>query len=347
MWKLTFVNTIVIASVMAITGWAIYETACYLVGGIGNHSPTVQFNATLFHYFLIFTGLGILISTVIHFYLTKKIIQPVKSLINSTELLKEGHYPPAIESSASGEIGELINQYNGLVSRLKENERRKKILIDDLSHELRTPISNISGYLYALKEGDIDGNGDLFQLLHEQSEQLANLIEQLEGLQLWQGDRQRLNNEKQFVASTLFIEQCLDLFSYRIQKESVLINQSVEHANLWIHETGMQQVVSNIIDNALRYRVDDSAITIVGKKKNNGYSIHITSKGEPISEEDRRQIFNRFYRVESSRNRATGGSGLGLAIAKEIVENHRGKLTLQSDEGNHTFSIFIPKRKSN
>lgn len=332
---------------MAITGWAIYETACYLVGGIGNHSLTrqVQFNGTLFHYFLIFTGLGVLISTVIHFYLTKKIIQPIRELVSSTELLKSGRYPSKIESSSSGEIAELINQYNDLVTRLKKNEQQRKMLIDDLSHELRTPVSNISGYLYALKEGDMEGDKDLFQSLYEQSEQLANLIEQLEGLQLWHDNREMINIQKQFVDSVKLIEQCVQFFSWQIKKEDIKIDQSIEHAKLWIHQSGMQQAITNIIDNAIRYRIDTSPIFIVGQKNKQGYTIEISGKGETIDKRARKQIFNRFYRVDSSRNRTTGGTGLGLAIAKEIVENHHGWISLESSGNLHTFTIFIPKKE--
>src|SRR5690625_3247572 len=139
---------------MGLTGWAIYETACNLVGGIGCPSPIrqAQFNATLFRYFLIFTTLGVLISTVLHFYLTRKMINPVRELIESTKVLKTGRYPEPIQLRTSGEIAELLEQYNELIVRLETNERERKKLIENISHELRTPTANIKGYLYALKE---------------------------------------------------------------------------------------------------------------------------------------------------------------------------------------------------
>lgn len=125
---------------MGLTGRAIYETACNLVGGIGSPSPIrqAQFNATLFQYFLIFTTLGVLISTVLHFYLTRKMINPVRELIESTKVLKTGRYPEPIQLRTSGEIAELLEQYNELIVRLETNERERKKLIENISHELRT-----------------------------------------------------------------------------------------------------------------------------------------------------------------------------------------------------------------
>src|SRR5699024_10323799 len=120
------------------------------------------FSATLFHYFLIFTGSGVLISTLIHNYLTKKLIHPIRELITSTKTLAKGTYPQPIDEQSSGEIAELIEQYNELIARLESNEQERQKLIENISHELRTPTANIKGYLYALKEGDIHGDKQLF-----------------------------------------------------------------------------------------------------------------------------------------------------------------------------------------
>src|SRR5699024_5536900 len=114
LWKLTMLNFFVVALAMGLTSWAVYETAGYLVDGIGSHSHSrqIQFNATLFQYLLIFTSIGLLISTVIHFYLTKKLIDPINKLIDSTKQLKRGNYPELIVHKNKDEIGNLINHYN-------------------------------------------------------------------------------------------------------------------------------------------------------------------------------------------------------------------------------------------
>jgi len=344
LWKLTLLNSVVIALAMGLTGWAIYETACKLVGGIGSPSATrqVQFNATLFQYFLIFTGLGVLISTVIHFYLTKKLIRPIRELVTSTKVLKEGNYPPPVQIQSSGEMEELINQYNELIVRLERNEQERKRLIENISHELRTPTSNIKGYLFALKEGDLVGDEPLFNSLHGQAEQLTELIEQVEGLNVWQEVDEQIHYEKELIDSKQLIEESIQLFDWKLKDEGIIVETNIEFAELKVHKNGMQQVLSNIIENAIRYRINHSIIEVIGKHKDSGYEITISSEGEPIPSDDQKRIFERFYRVDHSRNRATGGSGLGLAIAKEIVTNHNGTIQLETYNQVHTFTIFIP-----
>lgn len=332
---------------MGLTGWAIYETACNLVGGIGSPSTTrqIQFNATLFQYFLIFTGLGVLISTVIHYYLTKKLIKPIRELVQSTKILKQGKYPSPVKRQSSGEMEELIDHYNELIARLKQNDEDRKKLIENISHELRTPTANIKGYLYALREGDIEGDKRLFDSLHNQADQLSMLIEQIEWLQLSDNEGQQTLDQKEWVAIEQIIEESVQLFEWQIKEEKITLTKEIEQTEVKVYKNGMQQVLSNVLENAIRYRIHKSPITIIGKKESSGYKIQICGKGESIPETEREQIFDRFYRIDHSRNRSTGGSGLGLAIAKEIMMNHKGSIHLSSNNNHHTFTIFIPEDK--
>lgn len=328
---------------MGLTGWAIYETACQLVGEMGSTSSKghLHFNATLFQYFILFTLLGILISSAMHFYLTKKIIAPVRELIQSTKILKTGVYPEPLTPQGSGEISELVLQYNELIKRLKNKDEERQKLLEDISHELRTPTSNIKGYLYALKEGDITGDRELFQSLHDQAEQLTGLIEQIDYVQTW-AVKEVSYDDREWIDSRGLVEDCLRLFAWRLQEEKVPVDLRVEEVPLYVHINSLQQVLSNIIDNALRYRVGSEGIKITGKKEATWYIFSIQGEGEPIPPEEQARVFDRFYRVEQSRNRDTGGSGLGLAIAKEIVSAHQGELSLQSDGHLHNFLITLP-----
>lgn len=343
LWKLTLVNSVVIALSMGLTGWAIYETACQLVGEMGSTSSKghLHFNATLFQYFILFTLLGILISSAMHFYLTKKIIAPVRELIQSTKILKTGVYPEPLTPQGSGEIAEPVLQYNELIKRLKNKDEERQKLLEDISHELRTPTSNIKGYLYALKEGDITGDRELFQSLHDQAEQLTGLIEQIDYVQTW-AVKEVSYDDREWIDSRSLVEDCLRLFAWRLQEEKVPVDLRVEEVPLYVHINGLHQVLSNIIDNALRYRVGSEGIKITGKKEAARYIFSIQGEGEPIPAEEQARVFDRFYRVEQSRNRDTGGSGLGLAIAKEIVFAHQGELSLQSDGHLHNFLITLP-----
>src|SRR5699024_1646328 len=148
--------------------------------------------------------------------------------------------------------------------------------------------------------------------------------------------------EKELIDSKQLIEESIQLFDWKLKDEGIIVETNIEFAELKVHKNGMQQVLSNIIENAIRYRINHSIIEVIGKHKDSGYEITISSEGEPIPSDDQKRIFERFYRVDHSRNRATGGSGLGLAIAKEIVTNHNGTIQLETYNQVHTFTIFIP-----
>lgn len=344
LWRLTILNFIVVALAMLITGWAIYETACSLVNGIGSPSATrdVQFNATLFQYFLIFTGLGLLISSIIHFYLTKRLIHPIRELIEATKSMKRGTYPPPITLRGNDEISELITHYNELIEQLKQNELYRKKMTDDLSHELRTPIANIKGYLYALQAGDIEGNIGLFGALYDQAEQLAKLIEQFEHLNEWNHRDAQQYFHKEWTAINIMLIHCVEMFKWKCQQAGIKIEMNVEAAEIFMYTEGMQQVLNNLFDNAIRYYEGTGAIEVKGEIVPDYYRISISNPGMSIQTIDQDKIFDRFYRIESSRSRQTGGSGLGLAIAKEMIEIHGGQISVQSENGVNTFIVDLP-----
>src|SRR5699024_6960872 len=163
LWQITFLNIFVIVLAISLSGLAIYNTACYLVEGIGAlpAQRQQQFNATLYQYLLVFTIIGILLSSVLHFYFTKRLVGPIKQLNEATEILKKRAYPETIQTTSKNEVGELVTHYNELINQLKLSHAQREKLVTNLSHELRTPVANLQGYLYALKTRTIEGDSEL------------------------------------------------------------------------------------------------------------------------------------------------------------------------------------------
>lgn len=344
LWRLTFLNTVVIIAATAISGWAIYNTACFLAAGVGNLDELrqQQFNSTLLRYLWIFMIMAVIAGSVFHFYLTNHLIQPIRSLIHSTKQLKRGHYPEPIHVNKQDEIGQLVVQYNGLIEQLRTSEQQRKKLVTDLSHEIRTPLSNLNGYLHALKDGDIVSDEKLFISLHKESQRLTQMIEQLDQLKEWDYISVQTVSRGEMIQMTDLLEQCVAMFKWTLKQNEIPIHVEMEACEIEIHVEGIQQVISNLLDNAIRYYDGQGPIIIKGAKINNEYRIAVTGPGRPVPMEEKDNIFKRFYRLDSSRSRDTGGSGLGLAITKEIVERHHGEIGIETNASGNEFWFKLP-----
>ena len=349
LWRLTFLNIIVIMIVTVISGWAIYSTACFLVAEVGNLDATKQqqFNSVLFNYLLILLVIAIIFGSMLHFYLIKRFIQPIRSLIQSTKELRLGNYPELVKVHKKDEIGQLVQQYNELIVQLQTNEEQRNTLVTDLSHEIRTPLSNLHGYLQALKDGDVIGDKILYESLFQESKRLSQMVEQLEQLKEWDDLSIRSMDEKAAYDIKPLMVHCKAMFERTLERENIPILLEIESCNLNIHVEGIQQVISNLLENAIDYYEGDEPIVLLGKQQGKDYLMSVTGPSKPISDVEKEKVFRRFYRLDSSRSRMTGGSGLGLAISKEIIErHHQGEIGIETTNTGNTFWIVLSNSSS-
>lgn len=344
LWRLTFVNILVIISAIGFSGWALYQTACFLIRDIGNLDAQrqFQFNTILLQYLWIFSIIGIIVGSLLHFHFIKKILNPVRKLIESTKQMKSGQFPDPIEVHSKDEVGELVEQFNGLVQQLRHNETYREKVVSDLSHEFRTPLSNLNGYLHALQTGVIAGDEQLYESLYKESNRLTLMVEQLEQLNQWDDLSSLTLLEKKNVNIASQIEQCASMFNWTLTEANISIKIEVEPQDILIQVEGIQQVINNLLDNAIQYYDGTGPITLKGESLNGFYQISVCGPSQPISEEEKKYIFERFYRIDTSRSRETGGSGLGLAIAKEIIEHHKGNLNLKIKDKRNCFYFTLP-----
>ncbi|WP_156288861.1 sensor histidine kinase [Oceanobacillus salinisoli] len=297
----------------------------------------------LFQYLWIFSISTITIGSLTHFYLTKKLIHPLRELIHSTKKMKQGEYPTPIEIKPEGEIGELMSHFNDLVKQLEANEKHRQKLVSDLSHEFRTPLSNLNGYLRALQSSVIEGDEKLYQSLYEESKRLIHLVEQMEQLKEWDHLSSQIFSEKSPVNIKKLVEQSVEMFRWTSEQAKIKVQVDVAPSLVTVNSGAITQVISNLLDNAIRYYEGTGPIMIEGKNLESEYVLCVIGPGKPISVEGQERIFERFYRTDYSRSREFGGSGLGLAISKEIIGHHRGIIGVTSEENVHTFSFRVPR----
>lgn len=342
LWRLTILNVLVIAPTIAISGWAIYNTACFLVEGMSSFDAIKQgqFNKVLFKYLWLFIIISFTISSLLQFYFTRKLLRPINELTESTKAMKQGRYPAPIVTETEDEIGELVHQYNELSEQLKTNEAERNKIVADLSHEFRTPLSNLNGYLQALKNDVIQGDEALFESLYQESQRLTVMVKQLDKMNEWDYLAAQKIVQKEKVNIAEQIKRSAEMFRWRLQKEYIGLRINVDDAELFIHVAGVQQVLSNLLDNAIDYYQGPGDIAIKGDSTETAYLISVTGPSRPILEEEKTKLFERFYRSDASYK---SGSGLGLAIAKGIIENSGGKIGVTVDESMNSFWFTIVK----
>lgn len=342
--RLTFLNIVIVSLFIVLSSWAIYNTACFLVDGMEtmNGENQNQFNTTLYYYLWIFSFIAITVGSIIHYYFTKKLIRPLKRLIQSTKSMKKGDYPEPIEVTSSDEIRDLIDNFNDMVHQLKSNHDHRKKHVTDLSHEVRTPLANLNGYLYALKNGDIDGERELFESLYQETARLTNMLTQLETLEDWDYIKEQTFFEKEKADIDVLLKESIKMFEWQLKDKHIPVEMDVDRAVIIIDREGIVQAFTNLMDNAVRYYKGEGSIQVEGRKMQNDYVVTVSGPSEAIPSDKQRDIFERFFRTDESRNRDTGGTGLGLSITKEIIEQHDGEIGYQSGEVNNTFWFRLP-----
>lgn len=241
----------------------------------------------------------------------------------------------------------LVKETSRRNSRIaKENEQKKNDLIVYLAHDIKTPLTSMIGYLSLLDEIDDmkeDKRKKYINIALEKSYRLEELINELFDITRFNTENIILNKEK--INLNMMIEQIVDDFYPTLKDLNKKINiNSKSNSQIFLHADSdkLARVFNNIIKNAINYSADDSNITIDILKKENSAIISIKNYGKTIPKDKLKKIFEKFYRLDSSRSTKTGGSGLGLAIAKEIVELHNGTITATSSEEETCFEVKLP-----
>ena len=226
----------------------------------------------------------------------------------------------------------------------KENEQKKNDLIAYLAHDLKTPLTSIIGYLSLLDEEknlSTKQKNKFVKIALEKSNKLEELINEL--FEITKYNSETLTIKKEKLNLTLLINQVIDEFYPILKEQNKEINFNAQK-DIFIKADSikMARVFNNLIKNAINYSYDNSKINI-DIKEDKDLIITVSNKSKTLTKEQLDKLFDKFYRVDYSRNTKLGGSGLGLAIAKEIIKLHNGSITVKSENEETTFTITLPK----
>lgn len=274
------------------------------------------------------------LAVLIGILLSRSISRPIRELTKATRSMADGNLGQQVPVRSRDEIGKLAQSFNKMSADLARSLNLRKQMTADIAHELRTPLSLILGHAEGVKDGVLKPTLENFEIIREEAERLEHLVSELRTLSL--ADAGELSVEFQPVDVNDLMSDIhahyLTLFNQKRITLDLELAPVMLTANL--DPNRFAQVLNNILDNALRHTPEGGRVELKTQLSENRIQLSVKDSGEGVSSEEAQHLFDRFYRVDESRNRNDGGSGLGLAIAKSIVEMHGGKIWAESEKGN-------------
>jgi signal transduction histidine kinase len=274
-------------------------------------------------------------------FLGRMLARPLRDVGAAARRIADGDYAARAPREGPEEIASLADSFNQMAMSLEEQERMRRDFIANAAHELRTPLTNLQGYLEALRDGVITGDRSTFESLHEEVDRLVRLSRSLDALA--EGDAAASSPTLEPIDLAIAIRSAVDLAQPAFDRAGLRLEVAVP-ATLpgRANADHLAQVLANLLSNAVRYTPRGGTVTIRGERHPADLLVSIANTSEPIPDADLARVFERFYRVEKSRDRARGGAGIGLAIVKQLVEAGGGTVGADSAEGQTRFWFRLP-----
>jgi signal transduction histidine kinase len=271
--------------------------------------------------------------------LARRIARPIERLAEAAERTAQGDLRASAVVEGPAEVRALANAFNVMVDRLAEQDAVRREFVVNASHELRTPLTNLQGYLEALRDGVLPPDPATFDSLREEIDRLTRLASSLDALA--GADDERPMPEDLDLGA--LVRAGLELASPALARRQLRVHSAIA-PGVHVHARAdeLRQVVSNLLQNAVRYTPSGGDVRVQVARDGGDAVVRVTNSGAPIPAEDLPRVWERFFRVERSRDRASGGAGIGLAIVKRLVEEAGGRVGATSDAGTTTFWFSLP-----
>lgn len=272
-----------------------------------------------------------------------QITRPLRRLSAAAQGIAAGDLSQRVPVGSQDEIGQVAVTFNRMAETLQRYADERRTMMGDIAHDLRTPLSIIQSNLEAMLDGVLPASPEELASLHQETLLLKRLITDLRTLSL--AEAGQLNLQKQPVDARSLLEQVAESMRLRSEEKQIVLQTDIapDLPRFPADPERLVQVLVNLVDNAIRYNASGARVVIGAHLRDDCIALSVGDNGPGIPPEDIPHLFERFWRAEKSRNRATGGSGLGLAIVKQLVEAHDGKVRVDSRLGSGTcFTVYLP-----
>ena len=282
--------------------------------------------------FAVAVGVAALVSAVLSVVVAVRLARPLDDISQAARRIAAGDYRARVPRAGPAEVTSLADSFNQMALSLADQERVRRDFIVNAAHELRTPLTNLQGYLEALRDGVVTPSREQFSSLHEEVERLVRLARSLDSLAATNGEHGHaealeIDLEQSLLAAVDLARPGFDIKAIRFQTRiprGLRARTDPDRA---------AQVLSNLLQNAVRYTPREGRVCLSAEARRDGVVVTVENSGEGIPAADLPRVFERFYRVDKSRDSARGGAGVGLAIVKQLIEADGGEVGADSAPG--------------
>jgi two-component system sensor histidine kinase BaeS len=284
------------------------------------------------------TVIAIASATVVSLAVAARIAGPIGALAAAARRIAGGHYAERVPVSEPDEFGELATSFNEMAGSLEATERRRLQLVGDVAHELRTPLTTLDGYLEGLEDGVIKPTDETWRLLRAETGRLNRLVNDLS--ELWRAEARQLPLRMETVDAAALAGEVVDRFRPLAAPRGITLDLQAGPAAGLADRDRVAQVLANYLSNALRHAPDGSAVTVITSASGGHVTLSVVDEGPGLAHDQLEAVFERFYRVDAARSRASGGSGIGLAIVRALAGAMGGHAWAES-RGPGTGATFV------
>ncbi|MFF9088361.1 sensor histidine kinase [Streptomyces sp. NPDC014991] len=285
-------------------------------------------------------GLVLAVTVAVTAVVAVRLVRPLRALTQAAQQPPELHV--RVPVTTRDETGILAEAFNGLTERRERLEAQRRAMVSDIAHELRSPLTNIRGWLEVVRDGVVDPDPALLDSLHEEALVLQRIIDDLQDLAAADAGTLRLHREP--LRAGDLIDQVAAAHRLAAGAAGVALRTDAG-GTAWLDAdpVRMRQALGNLVSNALRHTPAGGTVTLAARRDGDDVVLTVTDTGRGIPPEDLPRVFDRFWRAERSRSRRTGGSGLGLPIVRHLVAAHGGTAEAASEPGaGAVFTLRLP-----
>jgi two-component system sensor histidine kinase BaeS len=334
------VGLVILAVGVAVVGAEVFTALMMEAGDSAEHArqmyddsvKTVVITASL---------VAVLASVALAIVLGRMLARPLAEIGGAARRIADGDYAARVPREGPEELASLADSFNQMAASLERQEQMRRDFIANAAHELRTPLTNLQGYLEALRDGVIVADRATYESLHEEADRLVRLSRSLDALA--EGDAGTSPPELVELDLAVAIGSALELATPSIERAGLRLEVEVPST---LPARGdpdrLAQVLANLLSNAVRYTSAGGVVTVRAERRPGDVLVSVLNTGGGIPAEDLDRVFERFYRVEKSRDRERGGAGIGLAIVKQLVEQSGGRVGAESRDGLTRFWFSVP-----